>query len=79
MLTVESPLAERLHNESITLLLHRIRSEFLEMPGLQLTPAQAARLWGLDRHTSERLLDGLTRTGFQLKNRAGAYLCASAA
>jgi len=79
MLTVESPLAERLHNESITLLLHRIRSEFLEMPGLQLTPAQAARLWGLDRHTSERLLDGLTRTGFLLKNRAGAYLCASAA
>ena len=79
MLTVESPLAERLHNESITLLLHRIRSEFLEMPGLQLTPAQAARLWGLDRHTSERLLDGLTRTGFLLKNRAGAYLRASAA
>ena len=77
--TVEAPLAEHLHHEGITPLLHRIRSEFLEMPGLRLTPAQAARLWALDRHTSERLLDGLTMTGFLLKNREGAYLRASAA
>lgn len=65
--------------EGITPLLHRIRSEFLEMPGLRLTSAQAARLWALDRQTSERLLDGLTRTGFLLKNREGAYLRASVA
>ena len=63
----------------MTPLLHRIRSEFLEMPGLRLTPAQAARLWALDRHMSERLLDGLTMTGFLLKNREGAYVRASAA
>lgn len=79
MLTVEAPLEEHPRDESITLLLHRIRSEFLEMPGLRLTPAQAARLWALDRHTSERLLDGLTMTGFLMKNREGAYLRASAA
>ena len=66
-------------DDSLTNLLQRIRSEFLEMPGLRLTPAQAARLWALDRHTSERVLDGLTLAGFLLKNRDGAYLRASAA
>src|SRR5947209_3850150 len=29
-------------------LVGRIRSEFLEMPGLRLTVTQASRLWGLD-------------------------------
>lgn len=77
--TTEAPLTESTREDGLTFLLHRIRSEFLEMPGLRLTPAQAARLWALDRHTSERLLDGLTLTGFLLKNRDGAYLRASAA
>ena len=27
---------------------NRVRSEFIEMPGLRLTLPQAARLWGLD-------------------------------
>ena len=30
-------------------LLGRIRGEYLEMPGLKLTLAQAQRLWGLDQ------------------------------
>ena len=77
MRTVGAPLAEHFHDESITPLLHRIRSEFLEMPGLRLTAAQAARLWALDRPTSERVLDGLTVAGFLFKNREGAYLRAS--
>ena len=29
----------------------RVRGEFMEMPGLRLTPAQAMRLWGLERET----------------------------
>lgn len=78
MLTAEATPAGHLHDEGIAPLLHRIRSEFLEMPGLRLTPVQAARLWALDPHTSERLLDGLTTTGF-LVNRDGAYLRASVA
>ena len=65
--------------DAVTDLLQRIRSEFLEMPGLRLTPAQAARLWALDRQTSQQVLDGLTLTGFLLRNRDGAYLRASAA
>jgi hypothetical protein len=79
MTTGEVPLVEHLRDEGMTPLLHRIRSEFLEMPGLRLTSAQAARLWALDRQTSERLLDGLTMAGFLLKNREGAYLRASVA
>ena len=74
---IEAPLSERRHGEAITGLLHRIRSEFLEMPGLQLTTAQAARLWALDRLTSERLLDGLTQAGFLFRNGRGAYVRAS--
>ena len=78
MTLLEAPLADRpLHDESIMPLLHRVRSEFLEMPGLRLTPAQAARLWSLDRRTSERILDGLMAAGFLLKNRSGAYLLSS--
>ena len=65
------------HEDGITGLLSRIRGEFLEMPGLRLTSAQAARLWAVDRRTSEWILDGLTTAGFLLRNREGAYLLAS--
>jgi DNA-binding IclR family transcriptional regulator len=53
--------------------LPRARGEFLEMPGLRLTPPQAARLWSLDPSTSERLLERLTGLGFLVRNHAGAY------
>ena len=75
----EGRLAEHAHDDGVMLLVHRIRSEFLEMPGLRLTPAQAARLWALDRHMSERLLDHLTMAGFLLKTSEGAYVRDSAA
>ena len=66
-----------LPSESLTSLLHRIRSEFLEMPGLRLTPAQAAQLWAVDHQTSERILLGLTAAGFLIKNREGAFVRAT--
>ena len=52
----------------------RVRGEFLEMPGLRLTPQQASRLWSVDRATSEWVLDRLTTTGFLARTREGAYL-----
>jgi len=79
MLTVDAQLTEYLHHEGITPLLYRIRGEFLEMPGLRLTPIQAARLWAIDRHMSQRILEGLEMTGFLMKNRDGAFLRASEA
>jgi hypothetical protein len=55
-------------------LLRRARSEYIEMPGLSLAPAQAARLWALDRSTSQHVLDRLVDTGFLMRTREGHYL-----
>jgi hypothetical protein len=65
------------HDHSIPTLLQRIRSEFMEMPGLNLTLTQAARLWALDHSTSERLLGELVTSGFLFRGRNGAYLRAT--
>jgi hypothetical protein len=45
-------------------LLQRVRSEFNEMPGLRLTPAQAARLLGLDSRSCQRVLNALVNSAF---------------
>jgi hypothetical protein len=62
------------HDHAIPELLQRVRSEFLEMPGLHLTLAQATRLWALDAPTSERVLGELVSSGFLFRGRNGAYL-----
>jgi hypothetical protein len=41
-------------------LLHRIHSEFEEMPGMCLTLGQAAKLFGLPSEVTSRILHGLT-------------------
>ena len=45
-------------------LVGRIRSEFLEMPGLRLTVLQASRLWGLDEESCRRVIDALVGSSF---------------
>ena len=50
-----------------------IKAEYLEMPGLCLTLAQAARLWNVDRITCLAELESLTREGF-LRRRRDKYL-----
>ena len=42
----------------------RVRSEFNEMPGLRLTPAQAARLLGLDSRSCQRVISALVSSAF---------------
>jgi hypothetical protein len=59
---------------SIDALLHRVRSEYLEMPGQRLTLAQAARLWNLDRTTCGRVLHTLTLQKFLARTVAGTYV-----
>jgi hypothetical protein len=54
--------------------LQRIRGEYLEMPGLTLTTAQAQRLWGLDRDTCASLLAALVDAKFLKTTRDGAYI-----
>jgi hypothetical protein len=51
---------------------HRIREEFLEMPGLRLTPAQATRLWGLERDTCQAVINSLVASAFLRWTAAGA-------
>ena len=45
-------------------LFERVRGEFNEMPGLQLTIAQASRLWGLDQTACRRVIDALVDAAF---------------
>ena len=59
--------------------LQRIRGEYLEMPGLHLTAAQAERLWGLDRETCSSLLATLVDANFLRRTRDGAYIRCDAA
>jgi len=65
------------HDERLGSFCSRVRSEYLEMPGLRLTSAQASRLWALDQQTSQWILESLTRTGFLFRNAGGAYVLAS--
>jgi hypothetical protein len=52
---------------------NRIGGEYREMPDLKLTPPQAARLWGLDRATAERVLDQLCASRLLSRTADGAY------
>lgn len=54
--------------------LERVRGEYLEMPGLSLTEAQAQRLWGFDPTLCRALLDALAQTGFLHRTGSGAYV-----
>ena len=51
-----------------------IRSEYLEMPGLSLTRAQAQRLWGLDPKTCETLLDQMVSARFLRRTPDACYV-----
>jgi hypothetical protein len=55
-------------------ILRRIQGEFLEMPGLRLTAAQAQRLWGLDHEACQDLLDALVSKKFLARTRDGAFI-----
>ncbi len=46
-----------------------IRAEYLEMPGLCLTIAQAARLWNANPDECSQTLDQLTRAGFLYRSK----------
>jgi hypothetical protein len=52
----------------------RVRGEYGEMPGLQLTVSQASRLWQVETSTCERALEQLVREGFLYKMDNGAYI-----
>jgi len=61
---------------STDILLRRIQGEYSEMPGLQLTVGQAARLLGIDRALCGLLLDHLAGVGFLRRRDHGRYVLA---
>jgi len=57
-----------------SVLLNRIKSEFLEMPGLRLTHRQAQRLWGIDHEACTVILNALVDMQFLFRTRDGAFM-----
>ena len=55
-------------------LIERVRGEFLEMPGMQLTMAQAARLFGLDAEACRHVIDVLVQSSFLRWTPAGTIV-----
>jgi hypothetical protein len=51
----------------------RVKREFVDLPGLRLTPPQAQRLWGLDRETCEALLGALVDARFLHRTPEGMF------
>ena len=49
--------------------MRRVRAEFAEMPGMQLTPAQAARLWHFEPEFCNAVLSALVDTKFLVRTR----------
>jgi hypothetical protein len=60
----------------ISVWMHRIQSEFSEMPGLHLTNGQAQRLWSLDSQLCDALLDALVSAHVLEKTTHDAYVLA---
>jgi hypothetical protein len=52
----------------------RVQGEFLEMPGLRLTEAQARRLWGMETELCSELLGELVDAKFLFRTRDGAFM-----
>ena len=55
-------------------MLRRIQSEFLEMPGLRLTLAQAQRLWNVDGVVCEALFAALVDVRFLVRTIDGFFI-----
>ena len=58
-------------------LAQRVRSEYKEMPGLNVTRDQARCLWALEPETCDRLLAYLVHTGFLIRTSQNTYVRAA--
>jgi hypothetical protein len=62
---------------SVDSIVQRVRSEYLEMPGLSLTERQAQRLWHLEPETCHSLFKALVESGFLRRTPRGGYVRAN--
>jgi len=61
-------------DETFTAAVRRAKAEFLEMPGLRLTPAQAQRLWALDRTLCDAVLAALVDAHFLVQSGQASFI-----
>jgi hypothetical protein len=54
--------------------LMRVQGEFLEMPGLRVTRAQAQRLWALDAVGCEAVPSALVNARFLVESRNASFM-----
>jgi hypothetical protein len=59
------------------MLVDRARSEFIDLPGLQLTPSQVQRLIGATPPQAAAVLERLIADGFLRRTRDGRFARAS--
>ena len=58
---------------AIGVLTQRIREEFDEAPGLQITVEQGVRFWAVDAETCAKVLSALHQAGFLVRTRDSCY------
>jgi hypothetical protein len=61
------------HADAFTIALRRAQAEFLEMPGLRLTEAQASRLWSFDSALCSAVLAALVESRFLVRTRNASF------
>jgi len=61
-------------SESFLEAIRRAKAEFLEMPGLKLTVAQAARLWSVDSALSRQVLSALVEARFLAETSNASFV-----
>ena len=61
----------RTRADDLVRLVERIQGEFNEMPGMQLTEAQAARLWGVEPTACHSVVEWLVGTEFLRRTASG--------
>jgi hypothetical protein len=59
--------------EAFASALRRAQAEFMEMPGLQLTESQAARLWSFDSALCSAVLTALVESRFLVRSRNASF------
>ncbi len=61
-------------SETFIKAVRRAKAEFLEMPGLKLTAAQAARLWSVDSALCDQVLAALVESRFLAETSNASYV-----
>jgi hypothetical protein len=68
--------AHHLHDQNADALsraVQRVKAEFLEMPGLTLTVAQASRLWSFEASFCMAVLSALEEARFLVRTRHSTF------